>query len=60
MDLYSAYSRKTLGAIEKMIEKKRQIPPTPLYQWGPFQIPEELRGKRLEELGRKELEEILN
>lgn len=60
LDLYSAYSRKTLGAIEKMIEKKRQIPPTPLYQWGPFQIPEELRGKRLEELGRKELEEILN
>ncbi|MBU1959588.1 hypothetical protein KJ680_14390 [bacterium] len=49
-----------MGAIEKMIEKKRQIPPTPLYQWGPFQIPEELRGKRLEELGRKELEEILN
>jgi 16S rRNA (adenine1518-N6/adenine1519-N6)-dimethyltransferase len=50
LDLYSAYSRKTLGAISTMLTKK----------WtNIFSIPENLKKKRLEELKREELEEIL-
>ena len=50
LDLYAAYSRKTLGRIEKMIEKKWEKK---------FSIPEELRGKRLEELTWDEISFIL-
>lgn len=50
LDLYSAYSRKTLGSISTMLTKK----------WtNIFTIPEGLRLKRLEALSWGELEEIL-
>ena len=48
LDLFSPYSRKTLGKISKMISKK----------WGSFVIPENLSNKRLEELDWVQLEEI--
>lgn len=50
LDLYSPFTRKTLGAISTMLTKKwKNI----------FTIPEELKKKRLEELTWGELEEIL-
>jgi 16S rRNA (adenine1518-N6/adenine1519-N6)-dimethyltransferase len=49
LDLFSPYSRKTLGKIAKMIEKKEKY----------FPIPEHLQGKRLEELSRSEVALIL-
>ena len=49
LDLFSPYSRKTLWKISKMITKK----------WGNFAIPEQLEGKRLEELDWNQLEEII-
>lgn len=50
LNLVSPYSRKTLGKISKMIEKRLGIS---------LKIPEPLLGKRLEELGRSDLLEIL-
>lgn len=50
LDLYSAFTRKTLGAISTMLSKK----------WtNIFVIPEKLRKKRLEELSWKDMEEIV-
>lgn len=49
LDLFSPYSRKTLWKISKMIAKK----------WVNFVIPENLEGKRLEELDWNQLEGIL-
>lgn len=51
LDLYCPYSRKTLGAISTMLNKK----------WlNQFEIPEQLRPKRLEECGWAEIIDILN
>ena len=50
LDLFSPYNRKTLWKISKMIAKK----------WGEFIIPENLSGKRLEELDWDQLEEIIH
>lgn len=50
LNLFSPYSRKTLGKIAKMIEKKGT--------WS-YKIPEALHMKRLEELSRENLWEIL-
>jgi hypothetical protein len=50
LELFAPFSRKTLGAIQKMISKKSGCP---------FVIPESLQKKRLEELDRKELSQIL-
>lgn len=41
LNVYAPFSRKTLGRIQKMLEKKSET-------W--FQIPEHLKSKRLEEL----------
>jgi len=50
LDLYSAFTRKTLGAIATMLTKK----------WtNVFVIPEHLRKKRMEELSWEEMEEVL-
>ena len=49
LDLFSPYSRKTLGKISKMIAKK----------WGNFGVPEDLEGKRLEELDWNQIEKII-
>ena len=51
LNLFSPYSRKTLGKISKMIEKK--------WNWS-YKIPENLQMKRLEELWRNELWMIIN
>jgi 16S rRNA A1518/A1519 N6-dimethyltransferase RsmA/KsgA/DIM1 with predicted DNA glycosylase/AP lyase activity len=51
LDAFAPYNRKTLGKITKMIEKRKEN--------SPFFIPEHLAKKRLEELCRAELEEIL-
>ena len=69
LDLYSPFTRKTLGAIEKMIDK-RFADKSPGVSCDDkslsgdkkiksFTIPEHLRKKRLEELKREELGEIL-
>ena len=50
LDLFSPYSRKTLGKISKMIAKK----------WWNFVIPEHLESKRLEELDWDKIEEIIS
>lgn len=50
LNIFSPYSRKTLGKIAKMQEKKGK---------STYQIPLELQGKRLEELCWKDLEKIL-
>lgn len=50
LDLFSPYSRKTLGKISKMIAKK----------WWNFTIPEDLEGKRLEELDWNQIEKIIS
>jgi len=49
LELFAPFSRKTLGAIQKMIQKKSDIK---------FIIPESLQKKRLEELTWKNLETI--
>jgi 16S rRNA A1518/A1519 N6-dimethyltransferase RsmA/KsgA/DIM1 with predicted DNA glycosylase/AP lyase activity len=46
LEMFAPFSRKTLGAIRKMIQKKSGCK---------FVIPESLQKKRLEELDRKEL-----
>jgi 16S rRNA A1518/A1519 N6-dimethyltransferase RsmA/KsgA/DIM1 with predicted DNA glycosylase/AP lyase activity len=51
LDFYSGFSRKTLWAIQKILTKQGKIL---------FQIPEKLEKKRLEELDREDLREILN
>ena len=51
LNLFSPYSRKTLGKISKMIEKK--------WNWS-YKIPENLQMKRLEELGWNDLWLIIN
>ena len=50
LELFAPFSRKTLGAIEKMIKKKSDIS---------FVLPESLKKKRLEELSRKHIESVL-
>jgi len=64
LDLYSGFSRKTLWAIQKIVEKHwlklvdsgcKKISP----EWQ-FKIPEDLHKKRMEELNREDLEKILN
>lgn len=50
LDQYAPFSRKTLGRIQKMLEKRWEA-------W--FQIPEDLKSKRLEELDRDQLSSIL-
>jgi len=49
LDAFAPYSRKTLGKISKMLEKRGVS----------FAIPEEFQSKRLEELDWGELEEIV-
>lgn len=51
LNFFSPYSRKTLGRIAKMWEKKGI---------STYHIPEELQKKRLEELTRDELKKIIN
>lgn len=51
LDLYSGFSRKTLWAIEKILIKHAK---------NKFQIPEDLKKKRLEELDWTNLEDIIN
>lgn len=50
LDDFAPYSRKTLGAIAKMLAKKKTLS---------REIPAELTGKRLEELQREEVSKIL-
>ncbi len=50
LELFAPFSRKTLGAIQKMIQKKSDIV---------FVIPESLQKKRLEELNRTQIQQIL-
>lgn len=50
LDLFSPYSRKTIGKISKILDKKSVT----------FVIPENLTNKRLEELDWNQLEEIIN
>jgi 16S rRNA A1518/A1519 N6-dimethyltransferase RsmA/KsgA/DIM1 with predicted DNA glycosylase/AP lyase activity len=50
LELFAPFSRKTLGAIQKMIKKKSEIK---------FIIPESLQKKRLEELDRTQIQQIL-
>jgi len=73
LDLYSGFSRKTLGSIQKILVKHwlKTIPPLrdSLYsdsgckktppEWQ-FKIPENLKKNRLEELGRNEIIKIVN
>ena len=51
LELFAPFSRKTLGAIQKMIKKKSDIS---------FEIPISLSSKRLEELTWDELAVILS
>lgn len=50
LDLYSQFSRKTLWAITKILSKQNKKA---------FQIPEELKSKRLEELSRNNIQNII-
>jgi 16S rRNA A1518/A1519 N6-dimethyltransferase RsmA/KsgA/DIM1 with predicted DNA glycosylase/AP lyase activity len=50
LDLHSQFSRKTLWAISKILLKQDKKT---------FQIPEELKNKRLEGLSRRDIEEIV-
>lgn len=50
LDLYSQFSRKTLWAINKILSKQNKKT---------FQIPEELKSKRLEELSWKNIQNII-
>ncbi len=50
LDLHSQFSRKTLWAISKILTKQNKKT---------FQIPEELKSKRLEELSRENIQEII-
>ena len=49
LDHFSPYSRKTLGKISKMLEKKGMM----------YDIPSDFQGERLEELTWEEMEMIL-
>ncbi len=51
LELFAPFSRKTLGAIQTMIKKKSDIS---------FAIPESLKKKRLEELSRDDIQQILS
>ena len=51
LNLYSPYSRKTLWRIEKMLEKKGN---------NEYNIPDDLKWKRLEELNRNNINIILS
>ena len=50
LELFAPFSRKTLGAIQKMIKKKSDIS---------FEIPESLQKKRLEELDWSHISQII-
>jgi hypothetical protein len=50
LELFAPFSRKALGAIQKMIQKKSEIS---------FEIPSALCSKRLEALSRDDLTTIL-
>ncbi|HKL44418.1 MAG TPA: rRNA adenine N-6-methyltransferase family protein, partial [Candidatus Absconditabacterales bacterium] len=50
LDLYSQFSRKTLGAINKILQKQQK---------NTFPIPEDLKKKRLEELSWENIKKIL-
>lgn len=50
LDLYSGFSRKTLGSIDKILIKQNK---------NKFQIPENLQKKRLEELSLEDLTKML-
>ena len=50
LELFAPFSRKTLGAIQKMIQKKSDIN---------FDVPVSLQKKRLEELDRTQIQQIL-
>ncbi|MCF7835031.1 hypothetical protein K9M48_03155 [Candidatus Gracilibacteria bacterium] len=71
LDLYSGFSRKTLGAIQKILDKRFKMQDTKLKidfgckKTSPeglyfFEIPENLKKKRLEELNWEDLEKIIN
>jgi 16S rRNA A1518/A1519 N6-dimethyltransferase RsmA/KsgA/DIM1 with predicted DNA glycosylase/AP lyase activity len=51
LELFAPFSRKTLGAIQTMINKKSDIF---------FIVPEALKKKRLEELSWEDLKKILS
>lgn len=51
LNLYAPYSRKTLGRINKIIQKNEESEAFPL--------PEELLSKRLEELSREDIKKII-
>jgi 16S rRNA (adenine1518-N6/adenine1519-N6)-dimethyltransferase len=51
LDLHSQFSRKTLCAISKILLKQNKTT---------FQIPENLKSKRLEELSWENIQEIIN
>jgi hypothetical protein len=50
LELFAPFSRKTLGAIQKMIKKKSGML---------FEIPESLQKKRLEELDWTHIQQII-
>ncbi|HRX63797.1 MAG TPA: rRNA adenine dimethyltransferase family protein [Candidatus Absconditabacterales bacterium] len=51
LNLYSQFSRKTLGAIDKILQKQNK---------DTFKIPENLKKKRLEELSWENIKKIIN
>ncbi len=59
LELYSGFSRKTLGAIEKIIAKKLKNTSWKKIVENYFEIPENLKKKRLEELSWEDLGKIL-
>lgn len=58
LELYSGFSRKTLWAIEKIIAKKLKNTSWKKIVENCFEIPENLKKKRLEELTREDLGKI--
>lgn len=58
LDLYSGFSRKTLWAIEKIVDKHRLT--SNKIDQHKFEIPENLKKKRLEELNWEDIFKILN
>lgn len=61
LELFAPFSRKTLGAISKMIDKRfaDKSSSSTHDKMIKFIIPEHLQKKRLEELGWDQIEEIL-
>jgi len=59
LELFAPFSRKTLGAISKMIDKRFATECPMGDEMMKFDIPEEFKKKRLEELNWKNLESIL-